>query len=237
MISIVDNVLTSPFLWIVLTTGLYLLAGKLKERWANPIFTPLVFTIIVIILVLLISNVSLKTYNSGGQFFSLFVTPATVALAIKVEKNFEYLKKYYISILSGIVSGIIFHTIMIYISALLFQFDWRMVATLIPKSITTAIAVSVSQSLGGISSLTVAVVVFNGVIGAVVGQTVFQIFNIDDPVAQGVALGSSSHAVGTAKAIEMGNVQGAMSGLSIVFSGLIVVVLVSLIEPFTFFFR
>lgn len=228
-----DKILTSPYLWIVVTVGLYLIAGKLKEKWDNPLFTPLVFSIVVIIILLLVTNISLETYQIGGQFFSLFITPATVALAIKLEKNFVYLKKYYAAILSGIISGVILHTIMIYAFVLLFNFDRSMLATLIPKSITTAIAVGVSESLGGIVSLTVAVVVFTGVIGAVVGQTVFKIFKIDDPVAQGVALGSSAHAMGTAKAIEIGDVQGAMSGLSIVVTGIIVVMLAPLTEPIT----
>ncbi|MGB6179071.1 LrgB family protein [Carnobacterium sp.] len=231
-----DKILISPILWIVLTIGLYLLAGKLKEKWSNPLFTPLVFSIIVIIVLLLITDIPLETYRTGGQFFSLFVTPATVALAIKLEKNFVYLKKYYTAILTGIFSGVIFHTIMIYAFAFLFQFDRDMLATLIPKSIATAIAVGVSGSLDGIVSLTVAVVVFTGVIGALIGQTVFKLFNIDDPVAQGVALGSSSHAMGTAKAIELGDIQGAMSGLSIVVTGIVVVILVPLTVPITNFF-
>lgn len=229
-----NAIISSPLLWFTLTVGLYLLAGKLKQRWpSNPLFTPLVFAIIVVILILLVTDISLDTYNLGGQFLSLFVTPATVALAIKLEKNFVYLKKYYTAILTGIFSGVIFHTIMIYAFALLFRFNEEMVATLIPKSITTAIAVGVSESLGGIVSLTVAVVVFTGVIGAVVGQSVFKLFKIDDPVAQGVALGSSSHAMGTTKAIEMGDVQGAMSGLSITVTGIVVVILAPLTVPLT----
>lgn len=228
-----DKILTTPYLWIVITAGLYLLAGRLKQKWDNPLFTPLVFSIVVIILLLLVTNIPLETYQLGGQFFSLFITPATVALAIKLEKNFVYLKKYYAAILSGIISGVVLHTIMIYSFVLLFNFDRSMLATLIPKSITTAIAVGVSESLGGIVSLTVAVVVFTGVIGALVGQTVFKVFKIDDPVAQGVALGSSAHAMGTTKAIELGDVQGAMSGLSIVVTGIIVVILAPLTEPIT----
>ena len=228
-----DSILNRPLLWIDLTVVLYLLSAKLKEKWPNPLFTPLVFAIIVIIILLLVTGISLETYNIGGQFFSLFVTPATVALAIKLEKNFVYLKKHYTAILTGIFSGVIFHTIMIYAFALLFQFDQNIAATLIPKSITTATAVGVSGSQDGIVSLTVALVVFTGVTGAVVGQTVFKLFDITDSVAQGVALGSSSHAMGTAKAIEMGDVQGAMSGLSIVVTGIIVVILAPLTVPIT----
>lgn len=229
-----ETILNRPLLWISLTVALYLLAAALKAKWPkNPLFTPLVFAIIAIIILLIVTGIPLETYNEGGQFFSLFVTPATVALAIKLEKNFVYLKKYYTAILTGIFSGVIFHTIMIYAFALLFRFDENMVATLIPKSITTAIAVGVSESLGGIVSLTVAVVVFTGAIGAVIAQPVFKLFKIDDPVAQGVAIGSSSHAMGTTKAIEMGDVQGAMSGMSIVVTGIVVVILAPLTVPIT----
>lgn len=229
-----SNVIESPFLWISLTVGLYLLSARLKAKWPkNPLFTPLVFAIIALILILVFLDIPLETYKNGGQFLSLFVTPATVALAIKLEQNFVYLKKYYPAILTGIFSGVIFHTIMIYAFSMLFKFEQEMGATLIPKSITTAIAVGVSDSLGGIVSLTVAVVVFTGVIGAMIGPTVFKLFNITDPVAQGVALGSSSHAMGTAKAIELGEVQGAMSGLSIVVTGIIVVILVPFTGPIT----
>lgn len=231
-----ESILNSSMLWISLTIGLYLLAGKLKEKWPkNPLFTPLVFAIVAIILLLLVTGIPQETYNAGGQLFSLFVTPATVALAIKLEKNFIYLKKYYTAILTGIFSGVLLHTIMIYAFGLLFQFDMEMIATLVPKSITTAIAVGVSGSLGGIVSLTVAVVVFTGVIGAVVGPTVFKFAKIVDPVAQGVALGSSSHAMGTTKAIELGDVQGAMSGMAIVVTGIIVVILAPLTAPITNF--
>ncbi|MGY3702793.1 murein hydrolase effector protein LrgB [Vagococcus martis] len=229
-----SNILESPFLWISMTVGLYLLAARLKAKWPkNPLFTPLVFAIVVLIVILVFLDIPLETYKNGGQFLSLFVTPATVALAIKLEQNFVYLKKYYPAILTGIFSGVIFHTVMIYAFSMLFKFEQEMGATLIPKSITTAIAVGVSDSLGGIVSLTVAVVVFTGVIGAMIGPTVFKLFNITDPVAQGVALGSSSHAMGTAKAIELGEVQGAMSGLSIVVTGITVVILVPFTGPIT----
>lgn len=228
-----DLLLASPIMWITLTIGLYIIAGALNKKWPNPLFTPLVFSIVVIILILVFMDIPLETYNIGGQFFNLFITPATVALAIKLHKNIEHLRKYYHAILMGILTGVLFHTLMIFGFSLLFQFEEDMVATLIPKSITTAIAVGVSESLGGIISLTVGVVVFTGVIGALVAPTVFKLFKIDDPVAQGIAIGSSSHAMGTTKAIELGDVQGAMSGLSIVVTGIVVVILAPLIVPIT----
>ncbi|MBO0477141.1 LrgB family protein [Vagococcus sp. DIV0080] len=228
------KLITSPFLWISLTAGLYLLGNKLKNKWPlNPLFNPLVFSITIIIGLLMIFNIPLETYQQGGQLFSLFITPATVALAIKLEHNFDYFKRYYPAILTGILTGVVFHTAMIYFFSLLLKLDKNLVMTLIPKSITTAIAVDVSSALGGIVSLTVAVVVFTGVVGALVGPWIMKVFKITDPVAQGVAFGSSAHAVGTSKAIELGEVQGAMSGLSIVITGITVVLLAPLTGPIT----
>ncbi|MGX7014923.1 LrgB family protein [Vagococcus silagei] len=231
-----NDLLKNPLLWITLTLGFYLLASKLKEKWpSNPLFTPLAFTMIVIIAILLIFNIPLETYQSGGKYFSLFITPATVSLAISLEKNFDYLRRYFPAILSGIFLGVLFHTILIYLFAVVFHFDKKMVITLIPKSITTAIAVGVSDSLGGIVSLTVGIVIITGVIGAVIGPAVLKTFGVVDPVAQGIALGSSAHAIGTSRAIEMGEVQGAMSGLAIVVTGVMIVALAPIAVKFAEF--
>lgn len=222
--EIFNQIIATPFFGLTLTFFFFLLGAFLHKRWSIPIFNPLVFAIVVIILLLLVFDIPYETYDNGGKFISMFVTPATVALAIKLEKNFIYLKQNYKAILMGIALGVIFHTIMILAFAMLFNFNAEMASTLLPKSITTAIAIGVSESLGGIVSLTVAVVVFTGVIGGLIAPSIFKWFKIDDPVAQGVALGSSSHAMGTSKAIELGEVQGAMSGLSIVLTGIMVVI-------------
>lgn len=227
----IDLLIESPFLWITLTIGIFIFAGKLHEKWPIPLFNPLLFTIFSIIILLVFMNIPYETYQSGGKLIGIFVTPATVALAIKLEKNFIYLKKYYRAILTGIISGVILHTLMIFIFALVFNFDTQMVGTLFPKSITTAIAVGVSESLGGVVSLTVAVVVFTGIVGSVIGPTILRLAKVDNPVAQGVAFGSSAHAMGTAKAIEMGEIQGAMSSLSIVLTGIVVVLLTPIVSP------
>ncbi len=215
----------NPFFGIVVSFSFFLIGAMLHRRWPNPLFTPLVFAIISIILLLLLADIPYESYNVGGSFINLWITPATVALAIKLEKNFEYLKRYYPAILSGIALGVLFHTAILLGVSIVFRFQPDMVATLFPKSVTTAIALGVSESLGGIVSLTVAIVVFTGVLGTIVGPPVFALLKITDPVAQGVALGSSSHAMGTAKAIEMGDVQAAMSGLSIILTGIIIVIL------------
>lgn len=227
----IDRLLVSPYLWVSITAGFFVVGAYLQKRFPTPLLNPLLFSIVMVITLLLVADIPYETYEAGGKLIAVFVTPATVALAIKLEKNYIYLKKYYKVILTGIISGIIFHTAMIFGFGLLFQFDVEMAATLFPKSITTAIAVGVSESLGGLVSLTVAVVVFTGIIGSVIAPYIFKIGKITDPVAQGVALGSSSHAMGTTKAIEIGEVQGAMSGLSIVVTGIVVVLLAPFVEP------
>ncbi|AYW47705.1 LrgB family protein [Tetragenococcus osmophilus] len=225
-----DAFVSDPFFGIFLTLFFYLLGLKLHQKWQLAIFTPLIFAIICVIVFLLVFDIPQTAYDNVGQFLSIWITPATVCLAIKLENNYQYLKENYIPILTGIISGVLLHTILILALYLLFFFDGELFATLYPKSITTAIAVGVSESLGGLESLTVAVVVFTGILGAAIGPGLFKIMKINDPVAQGIALGTGAHAMGTTKAIEMGEVQGAMSSLSVVVTGLTVVLISPIAE-------
>lgn len=226
-----NTLMDSAYLWLSLTIGFYVLAAQIYKRLPIPLFNPLLFSIVMIIILLLVAKIPYETYEAGGKVIAIFVTPATVSLAIKLEKNIIYLQKNVKAILLGIFSGVILHTMMIGIFGILFKFDLAMVGTLFPKSITTAIAIGVSESLGGHVSLTVAVVVFTGIIGAVIGPTIMRWTGITDPVAQGVAMGSSAHAMGTSKAIEMGEVQGAMASLSIVVTGITIVILAPFAQP------
>ena len=220
----ISTLVATPFFGFMDSIGFYLLGSILYKRIKFPLFNPLVFAIICVIIMLLLTNVSYETYNEGGRYISIWITPATVALAIKLEKNFKYLKENYPAILTGIVSGVAFHTVLIILFSLLFRFDYPLAATFLPKPVTTAIAIGISESVGGLVPLTVAVVVFTGVVGALIGPTLFRVANITNPVAQGIAFGSSAHAMGTSKAIEVGEVQGAMSGLAIVVTGIVIVV-------------
>lgn len=231
----IETLYQSPTLWIVLTLGTYYfmtsVQGMVKSRMIKPFVNPLLLSIAILIAILILLDVPYDTYNKGGSYLSLFVTPATVALAIKLEKNFKYLKLYFKAIITGIFCGVVIHTVMIIIFGLIFKFDMQMVATLYPKSITTAIAVGVSESMGGLVSLTVAIVVFTGVVGNVFGESILKACGIDNPVAQGIAMGSAAHAMGTSKAIEIGEIQGAMSGLAIVITGVVVVILAPIVSP------
>lgn len=231
-----DELITSPFLWVTFTMGAYLLGRRLQKKWPIMLFNPLIFSIGFLILFLMLTNVPYENYEAGGKLISMFITPATVALAIKLEENFIYFKKYYPAILVGIISGVLIHSLLIFTFGFLFKLNAELIATLFPKSITTAIAVSVSDSLGGILSLTVALVVFTGILGSVIGPKLFKRLNIHDPIAQGVALGASAHAVGTSRAIDLGEIQGAMASVSIIVTGIFVVLLTPLTQKIIHFF-
>lgn len=226
----IDALVAIPFTGLFVTIFFYLLGAKLNEKWPNPLFTPLIFAILCVMGILLLLDIPYDDYMIGGQYIHIFVTPATVALAIKLERNFVYLKENYLAILSGIFGGVLFHTVLILGLSIVFRFNGELFVTLYPKSVTTAVALGVSESMGGIVSLTVAIVVFTGIFGAVIAPTLLPKTGITDPVAQGIAIGSSSHAMGTTKAIEMGEVQGAMSGLAIVVTGVTVVIFVPLAD-------
>lgn len=228
------EILRSPVLWLSLTIGIFLLIQNIQSLVPNKLvkslFNPLLFTILFLISLLSWAKIPYENYQFGGQFLNLFIAPATVALAIKLEKNYHYLKKFFPAIIIGIISGVVIHTLLIFILAILTKVDSELIATLYPKSITTAIAVDVSESMGGIVSLTVAIVVVTGIIGSLIAEPIFNFFKINDPIAQGVSLGTAAHAMGTSKAIELGDLQGAMAGVSIVITGIVVVVLAPLVE-------
>ena len=168
------------------------------------------------------------TYESGAKYLSYFLTPATVALAVPLYEQIEPLKKNWKAILAGIFAGAMTSALCVLVLSLIFKLSHKQYVTLLPKSITTAIGMGLSEELGGIVTITVAVIIVTGVIGNMFAENICKLFHISDPVAKGVGIGSASHAMGTSKAMEMGEIEGAMSSLSIAVSGLMTVV-VSLI--------
>ena len=162
-------------------------------------------------------------YYEGAKYISYLLTPATVSLAIPLYEQFEPLKKNVRAILVGIVTGVLSSMLSVLLLAVIFHFDHQEYVTFLPKSITTAIGMGVSEELGGYVAITVAVIIVTGIIGNMIAESVCRMLHITEPVAKGIAIGSASHAVGTTKAMEMGEVEGAMSSLSIVLSGLLTV--------------
>lgn len=213
----------SVFFGVFVSLTAYFIGALLKKKFRLGIFNPLLISIIVTIAVLLIFKVDYKTYNEGAKYISYLLTPATVCLAVPLYEQFEQLKKNWKAVFSGIISGMLTSLCCIFLFAAVFDFDHQTYVTFLPKSITTAIGMGVSDELGGYVSVTVAVIIITGVLGNILADFVYKLFRIKDPIAKGVGLGSASHAIGTAKAMELGEVEGAMSSLSIVISGILTV--------------
>ena len=222
----------SVFAGVVLSLLSYMIGVFLKKRLKMAFLNPLLIAIIISILVLIVGNVDYEVYNSGAQYLSWFLTPATVCLAIPLYEQWEMLKKNYKAVLLGLVAGTVTSLTTVLILSAICGMSHEEYVTLLPKSITTAIGMSVSEELGGYVTITVAVIVVTGVLGNIFGELICKIFKITEPISKGLAFGAASHAIGTAKAMELGEIEGAMSSLAIVVSGVLTVILSSVYANF-----
>lgn len=223
---------SSMFAGVALSLISYLIGMLLKKKFKLGIFNPLLIAIVVSIIVLLMGKVDYKVYNQGAKYLSWLLTPATVCLAIPLYEQWGLLKKNFKAVLLGLVAGVVTSLGTVYVLSLIMGLSHKDYVTLLPKSITTAIGMGVSEELGGYVTITVAVIVVTGVLGNMAGALVCKIFRITEPISKGLAFGSASHAIGTAKAIEIGEVEGAMSSLAIAVSGILTVVLASVFAYF-----
>ena len=222
----------SLFFGVMISVAAYEIGVLLKKKFKFAIFNPLLIAIAVIIVILAITGVEYDTYNDGAKYLSYLLTPATVCLAVPLYEQLEILKKNLKAILAGILAGALTSVTSVLILAIPFGLSHEEYVTLLPKSITTAIGMGVSEELGGIVTITVAVIIITGVLGNMFAEVVCRIFRIEEPIAKGIGIGSASHAIGTAKAMELGDIEGAMSSLSIAVSGLITVILASVYAQF-----
>lgn len=220
--------LDNQYFGIVLSFAAYEIGKWINQKLKSPIANPLLIAILLIVGFLSITGIDYEYYKKGGDFIAFFIAPATVAMVLDLYANLETLKKNILPIFVGVGFGTIFSFVLAIFLSKIFQIDKNLVASLIPQSVTTAIAISLSEEYQGIIGLTAIVVVIRGVSGAVFAPTVMKICRIKDPVAQGVAIGTSSHAVGTSQARLMGEIQGAMSGLSIAIAGITAVIIMPL---------
>lgn len=218
----------SLFAGVMLSLASYYFGMVLKKRFKLGVFNPLLISIIVSISVLVVFNIDYEVYNEGAKYLSYLLTPATVCLAVPLYDQWQLLKENYKAVMSGLLAGTITSMVTVLVLAKLFRLSHAEYVTLLPKSITTAIGMGVSEELGGYVTITVAVIVTTGVIGNMIGSFVCRICRIEESISKGLAFGASSHAIGTARAIELGEVEGAMSGLAIAVSGVLTVCLVSL---------
>lgn len=224
----------SSYFGFILTIIIYYLAVFLKDKSKKTLLNPLLITTIIIVSILLIFNIKYETYNIGAKYISYFLTPTTVCLAVPLYKQIKILKKSIIGILSGILSGVLANAFVIVILVKIFKMDNILGTSLLSKSITAPIAIGVTDELGGISSITVFAVILSGIIGAVIAPTIFKLLKIKNPVAQGLACGTSAHGSGTTTALELGEIQGAISGLAIIVTGLITTIVIPIINSIFF---
>lgn len=223
-----QTLVQSQYFGLVLSIFLYLLAVELKARLKLPILNPLLVSTILIIGLLVLFHIPYEDYQQSASLLSYLLTPATVCLAIPMYRQLRLLKDNLLAVLTSIIIGSVGSMGSIFIMGKLMKLNTELIATLLPKSITTAIGMGVSEEAGGIVALTVAAIVITGILGNMIAEPVFKLLHITHPIAKGLALGTSAHAVGTAKALELGEIEGAMSSLSIVVAGVLTVVLVPL---------
>ena len=216
-------VTNSAFLGVSLSLLSYALGAFLKRKFKLAFFNPLLISIAVTIVVLLVSKTDYETYNSGAKYLSWLLTPATVCLAIPLYEQLQLLKNNWKAVTFGILSGVLTSLLTVFVLSKILGLSHQHYVTLLPKSITTAIGMGVAEELGGYVTITVAVIIITGVLGNIFGELICKIFHITEPVSKGLALGTASHAIGTAKAMEMGEVEGAMSSLSIAVAGILTV--------------
>lgn len=213
----------SVFFGVAVSIAAYEAGSLLKKKYHSALFNPLLLSVAATIVLLVLFRIDYDTYYEGAKYLSYLLTPATVCLAVPMYEQLELLKKNLKAVMVGILSGVLMSLGCILVMAIVFGLNHETYVTLLPKSITTAIGMGVSEELGGYVTITVATIVITGVLGNIIGEGLCKLFHIEEPIAKGVALGTASHAIGTARAMEMGEIEGAMASLSIAVAGLLTV--------------
>lgn len=220
----------NDILWAtLLTLFIYIVMSYLQKKTKIVLLNPLLFSSVIIIIFLLLTKIPYKQYQEGTGFITFLVGPATVSLAIPLYQNMMILREYWKKIVITILSGVVIHALIIGLMVIIFKFDQELIASFIPKSITTAVASEISNNIGGIVSLTISIVIITGIIGAAVSDFIFKTFKIENPIAKGLSLGISAHALGTSKATSYGNIEASMATLSLILTSIITVLVSPLI--------
>ena len=227
-----DFLSSSLFFGVGLSLTAYVLGLLLKRRFKLALLNPLLIAILCVMGALVLLHVDYDSYNEGAKYLSYLLTPATVCLAVPLYEQLSLLRRNFKAVAAGIAAGTLASLGSVLLLARLFALNHEQYVTLLPKSITTAIGMGVSEELGGIVTITVAVIILTGIFGNVFADFFFKLFRIREPVARGLALGTAAHAIGTAKAMELGPVEGAMSSLAIAVAGLLTVVGASVFAQF-----
>lgn len=204
----------------------------LKKRFKWAVFNPLLISICVVMAFLSAFHIDYEVYDKSAKYISYLLTPATICLAVPLYRQLELLKKHSKAIIAGTLTGVLTTMSSVLLLALIFGLNHQEYVTFLPKSITTAIAMGISEEMKGYVTITVASIIITGIQGSIIAEAVCRVFKITEPIAKGIAIGAASHAVGTTKAIEMGEIEGAMSSLAIATSGLCTVLFASVFSNF-----
>lgn len=225
-------VLESAMFGLLLTVLGYQFGMLLKEKYKSAVFNPLLISIIISILFSQVFRVEYDVYYDSAKYISYLLTPATVCLAIPLYQKIMLLRENFKAIMVGVFTGVLTSLGSVLGMSMLFQLSHEEYVTLLPKSITTAIGIGIVEEYGGITTIAVAAIIVTGLLGNILAESIRKVFRITDPIAKGVAIGTSAHTIGTAKAMEMGEFEGAMSSLAIVVSGLCTVIGASFFDKF-----
>lgn len=225
-----DTICQSLYFGVLVSLGAYLFGIWLREKTGFAVFNPLLVAIVTVIAILSFFHIDYDDYNVGGSFVSFLLTPATVCLAIPLYKQLELLKREALAVFAAITAGVSGSAASIFAMCALFKMSHVHYVTLLPKSITTAIGMGVSEEAGGIVTLTVASIIVTGILGNIAAEFIFRLAKLEEPIAKGLALGTAAHAIGTAKALSLGEIEGAMSSLAIAVAGIMTVVVVPLVS-------
>jgi putative effector of murein hydrolase len=216
-----ESILSQPVCGILITIACYSLGLLIRKLIPSPLTNPLLIANVLIILVVVYSPITIEQYMAGGSLISMFIGPVTVILALRIYRQRAELMANIVPILGSCLAGSAASLLSVWFLCRLFQIDQIITVSMLPKSVTTAIALELSQRAGGLAGLTVTGIIITGLTSASFSPFFIRVFKLSDPLAAGIAIGTSGHAVGTAAAIELGETEGAMSGLAMGLSGII----------------
>lgn len=227
-----DFLMNSSYFSLCLTLIAYSIGLACQKKWKLSVLNPILIGAVLVICTLSALDIPNGVYQEGCTVLSFLLTPATICLAIGFYEQFQRLKAHFAAVIIGVAAGAVSCIGTVYLLSRLFGLDTALTMSLLPKSITTAIGVSLSEEIGGIAAITTAAIILTGIIGNVLGTTLCKLFKIDDPIAQGVAFGTASHVIGTSKAVELGELTGAVSSFALTTAGLVTAIVLSFVAQF-----
>lgn len=234
MISLLEPIVELPLFGIFITIGFYILSHSIAKKVDKPYVSTLLLTITMVIAFLVVTGIELEDYQRGGDMISFLIAPMTLALAVPIYNRRHIIAKHFVPIIGAIVAGSAAALLSGYLLGKLVGLDMKLIASLLPKNTTTGIAVELCHQIGGDSALTIALVIIVGNVGYMLAPGLYKLFRITHPVAKGVAMGTASHAMGTRRALEMGETEGAVASAALGICGMITTLILPLFLRFIF---